>query len=87
LHCSGDERADDVRAWSWRFATSFAASTEAPELRATFEALGRGSRRRNAYRTLESHYREVESQANRDERVFFVRMWIEPQDVAWRGSV
>ena len=29
----------------------------------------------------------MEPPADRDERVFLVRMWMEPQDVVWRGSV
>jgi predicted ATPase/DNA-binding SARP family transcriptional activator len=39
LHWSDDSRADEVCAWSWRLATTFAQSIEAPELRASFEAL------------------------------------------------
>lgn len=39
LRWSGDERAGEVWAWSRRLALNFAASIEAPELRARFEAL------------------------------------------------
>jgi hypothetical protein len=36
---------------------------------------------------LERYHDEVEEKSSREERVFLVRMWIEPHDVAWRGSV
>jgi hypothetical protein len=39
FHWAGDERADEVCAWAWRLATTFAQSIEVAELRARFEAL------------------------------------------------
>ena len=39
LHWSGDERADELCAWAWRLATTFAESIDVAELRARFEAL------------------------------------------------
>ena len=39
LHWSGDERADELCAWSWRLATTIAQSIEVAQLRAHFEAL------------------------------------------------
>ena len=48
---------------------------------------GRRFRRRYARRTHRPYHRGVEAKPSREERVFLVRMWIEPNDVTWRGSV